>query len=391
MNPLASAELFDPTNRTWTLTETPNTARKQHTATLLSIGTVLVVGGLDGSSNALTSAELFNPVNGTWRTTFSSLASARGNDTATMLANGQVLFVGGIDSSGNLLASAELFDPTVNPNRGKWTKTGALNTPRACHTATLLPNGRVLVVGGVTNTLHPFVAPFSISSAEIYNPSTATWTNANTMTTARAYHTATLLPNGMVLIAGGADINGPTNGTELFSNGIWMLTGSMNVPRERHTATLLRNGKVMVAGGTTNNNGQVTAIAELYDPSLGTWTLTGPMNIQRFNQTATLLPNGQVLVAGGGSHIDESGYLPSAELFDPSTGAWTMTDSMNYARNYHTATLLPDGQVLVAGGYENPRAITAAELYDPVTGIWTNTSAMFKSRSDQTATLLPNG
>jgi hypothetical protein len=168
----------------------------------------------------------------------------------------------------------------------------------------------------------------------------------------------------------------------------WEYTGSLNYVRADHTATLLSDGRVLVAGGVNyDNGGSLVPIAELYDPATGSWTLTGSLNTGRYDHTATLLTNGKVLVAGGGY-----GPLASAELYDPATGNWTFTGSLNEAREFHTATLLPDGKVLVAGGY-NPHFVAAAsaELYDPATGSWTVTGSLNNERQFHTATLLADG
>jgi hypothetical protein len=189
-------------------------------------------------------------------------------------------------------------------------------------------------------------------------------------------HTATLLANGKVLVAGGY---GAPNIAELYdpATGIWSVTGSLHEGRLEHTATLLTNGKVLVAGGNS-----VVASAELYDPATGRWTFTGSLNHGRFEHTATLLANGKVLVAGG---IDNADYR-SAELYDPTTGTWTLTGSLTNARiGGHTETLLNDGKVLVAG-LGDP-----VELYDPATGTWSFTGDLNRGRSSFTATLLTNG
>jgi N-acetylneuraminic acid mutarotase len=385
-SPISSAELYNPTNQTWTATGSLAAARAHHTVTLLTDGLVLAAGGVDGSGNPVSSAELFDFIRGAW-TTISPLKVARGNHTATMLANARVLFVGGGDGNGNPVSSVELFDPTINPPTDTWTEGGTLNTARAYHTATLLPNGMVLVAGGATNNASGF-SP--IASAELYDPITATWANTSPMNQVREYHTATLLGNGQVLVAGGSGINGITNSAELYSNGTWLVTGAMNFVREHHTSTLLPNGKVLVAGGDTGGDNVSLGItnAELYDPATGTWTVTGAMNVSRTAHAATLLPNGKVLVTGGANENGDFAGYASTELFDPAAGTWTLTGTMNVARKSHTATLLPNGKVLVAGGYDE---IIQAELYDPVTGTWTNTGSMHTARSLHTATLLPNG
>ena len=144
------------------------------------------------------------------------------------------------------------------------------------------------------------------------------------------------------------------------ASGTWTATGSLNTARYQHTATLLPNGKVLVAGGINSGIGYLTS-AELYDPATGTWTTTGSLNTARYHHTATLLPNGKVLVTGG--VLQQLGYLSSAELYDPASGTWTTTGPLNTARDLHTATLLPNGKVLVAGGY-NGSYLASAELYD---------------------------
>ncbi|MCX6875140.1 MAG: InlB B-repeat-containing protein [Verrucomicrobia bacterium] len=300
-----------------------------------------------------------------------SMTIARDSYTATLLPNGKVLVAGGQYNSGSKLSSAELYDPAT----GAWTATGAMGTARGGHTATLLPNGKVLVAGGFNSTF--------LSSAELYDPATGTWTATGAMTTAREIHTATLLSNGKVLVARGyqrssAELYDPTTGK-------WTATGAMITVRDYNTATLLPNGKVLVAGGQYNSSSSLSS-AELYDPATGAWTVTGTMITARTLHTSALLPSGQVMVAGGANGSSVS----SAELYDPATGAWTVTGIMITARSRHTATLLPSGKVLVAGG-SNGSSLSSAELYDPATGAWTVTGAMGTTRFSPTATLLPNG
>jgi len=170
------------------------TARYGHTVTLLPNGNLLAVGGYSTNFLYLASAELCDPGTGTWAVTGTPLA-IRGQHTATLLMNGQVLIVGGIGAQGAFLTSAELY----NPAAGTWTSTGALATGRAYHTATLLADGKVLVVGGESGV---GIHTTPLASAELYDPASGTWSSAGTLSFARYEHTATLLPNGEVLIAG---------------------------------------------------------------------------------------------------------------------------------------------------------------------------------------------
>jgi hypothetical protein len=259
------------------------------------------------------------------------------------------------------------------PDRVTFTTTGSMNGVCQLHTATLLNNGKVLMAGG--NNLQP-----DLASAHLYDPATGTWSTTGNMSDARRNHTATLLNDGKVLVTGGSSNGSYLASAELYdpATGAWTTTGSMNAAHYAHTATLLNNGKVLVAGGASGSSR--LASAELYDPATGTWSTTGSTNAARYAHTATLLNDGKVLVAGG---YNGSSSLASAELYDPATGTFTTTGSMNVARGGHTATLLNNGKVLVAG--------VGAELYDPATGTFTTTGSMNVARSSHTATLLNNG
>jgi large repetitive protein len=268
-----------------------------------------------------------------------------------------------------------------------WTFTGNLNAGRDSHTATLLPNGKVLVAGGNDSN-------GTLKSAELYDPVTGAWSNTGNLNTTRAFHTATLLLNGKVLIAGGFSCGPPfpscslTDSAELYdpATGTWSSTGSLNTGtgREDHTATLLPNGKVLLAGGFDIVAGDVVPLydAELYDPATGTWSITGNLNTARYRHTASLLQNGKVLVAAGvGFSYPPS--LNNAELYDPDTGRWSSTGNLNTARDSHVGVLLPSGKILVAGGWVDSGLGTvtnSAELYDPTTGIWSLTGSLNTGR-----------
>jgi len=264
-----------------------------------------------------------------------------------------------------------------------FTNTGSLANGRYVHTATLLSNGKVLVAGGIDVSGNPF------DSAELYDPTNGVWNATRPMTIARDSTTATKLMDGRVLVAGGYNgtYDSRLSATELYdpTPATWTLTGALKNVRMEHTAVLLGNGKVLVAGGYSGNS-IYPKVAELYDPTAGTWALTGAMSVGRRGHTETLLANGKVLVAGGYYAVS------SAELYDPVSGTWTATGDLNVGRGYHTATLLANGKVLIAGGYgKTNKVLSAAELYDPASGTWIVTGELNMSRQLHTATLLPNG
>ncbi len=369
------------------------TSRSKHTATALYDGRVFLAGGASDSS-----AELFTfgapPTYGSFTPT-GNLATGRSQHMATLLPGGRVLITGGTDGSGNVLSSAEIYDPAS----GTFFNAGNMTTGRRNHCATLLPNGRVLITGGID------ASGTVLSTTELYDLRTGSFTPAALMNHPRAYHTASLLNNGHVLLTGGANLSihdyGSFNGgccwqgtwtegepsTELYdpATGLFTPTGSLQTGRWEHTATLLRDGRVLLVGGWQSFEIHFTgwygtpegqyiqpATAELYDPATGTSTYTGALATARAGHTSTLLSNGQVLVAGGyrgegwgwpGGYDFANGRFwtfGNTEIYDPVAGTFTAGPDMETARFYHTATLLTDGGVLLAGGGNS-----SAEIYQP--------------------------
>jgi Galactose oxidase, central domain/WD40-like Beta Propeller Repeat len=331
-----AAELYDPATGTFTPTGSLAAVRGGDTATLLADGHVLIAGGYNCADAAhagtWASAELYDPATGTFSPT-GSMSVPREFHTATLLADGHVLITGGItgsspvgvlpvvlasfrtvETSSSVLRTAELYDPAT----GTFSPTGSMSTIRDDHTATLLQDGRVLVVGGGGEGYA------SQASAELYDPATGRFSG----------------------------------------------TGSLKTGRWLHTATLLSDGRVLVVGGRSPKD-STYASAELYNPRTGSFTSTGSMKASRQQQTATLIPDGHVLIAGG---LQQNGavswdVLSSTELYDPGTGTFSPAGSMGAARGDGTATLLVDGRVLIAGGTgigtKGLVGLTSAVLYQP--------------------------
>ena len=360
---LAASTLSFAASGTWVPTGAMRSARDGHTATILANGKILAAGGTNNGV-ALASAELYNPAAGTWAST-GSMNVARTNARAVVLSNGSVLVMGGCvnDCLSATTKSAELYNPTA----GTFTATGSMVQARAEFAVTLLANGQVLVAGGCTAFDVNGCASVT-NKAEIYNPATGTWKATGALRGARHAMTATLLPSGKVLVAGGATAaSDAVNSSEIYdpTAKTWTLGLKMVTARSDYASIMLGTGKVLFMGGE-NINGVSINKAELYNPSTGKFTKTGNMTATREEHTAALLANGNVLVSGGNKKtLTTQTPLASAELYNPATGTWTATGSMSNARAGHTSTVLHNGNVVNAGGSDAVNELSSAELYTP--------------------------
>jgi N-acetylneuraminic acid mutarotase len=236
-----------------------------------------------------------------------------------------------------------------------------MSKPRDNHTATLLTDGSVLVAGGFCSGTYSDPD----NTAELYNPSTGTWKPTGNMNVNRIQAAATLLPNGQVLMSGGNSTTAGSHSAELYdpSTGKWTLTSSMIVSRPKGIrATLLPNGDVLVFGGTPF----ASSASEFYSSGTRAWKSTGQFHVAPSisGHTLTLLDTGKALVAGGRDNYNVISY---SRLYDSSTNSWPLSSAghMNKIRSGHTATLLPNGQVLVCGGFDGSSQLASAELYTP--------------------------
>ena len=343
--PTAAASVLVPIGN-WSNAASMATARWEHAAILLATGKALVLGGNDPNTIGIQNTELYNPMSDTWSSA-SAPQTVRWNATVTLLKDGRVLYAGGLTGDEGPLDSAlnstELYDPTSNT----WMPAAGMRQGRQLHTATLLKNGKILLVGGTDSGQ-------AVARAEVYDPSSNAVSSAGS-TTPRYRHTATLLADGRVLITGGQNvpidqaIHGPA-------------------PWQKPTAPSLRS-------------------AEIYDPDTNTWSHAAPMSIARSEHAAALLSDGRVIVVGGASGNDSS-----AEIYDPATNRWTGAHRLTLGRYPLTALTLLDGRVFVMGGPQDPDTNTASvEIYDPRQDAWSIGGATTKAWSGFTATLLTNG
>jgi|AutmiccommuBRH23_1029490.scaffolds.fasta_scaffold00301_62 N-acetylneuraminic acid mutarotase len=366
-------------------------ARFNHAVVLLTNGKVLVTGGTQGGDTFLNSAAIYDPFRGNW-SNISSMNYSRSGHTATLLPDGRVLVSGGKGLSGigtaDFLNNAEIYDPDTET----WILLPSLmNAPRQFHTATLLPEGNVLIVAGQTSSI------MVTDSAEIFNPITETFTSVGSLPVgARRDHTATRLPDGKVLIAGGqTGITSPftyTNTTAIFdpklntfSSGV-AFTGT----RGSHTATLLNNGKVLITGGKYYSIIDGTMYrndVQAYDPITNSWSTLASLPTARSNHRASLLPNGNILISGGTNGT----ALMDSRVYDTDANSWSEEKSYKMARYHHTVLLLPSGSLIAIGGYDGSSAIASVERFDPPNGFASTGASRYYNKTAETATVLPDG
>lgn len=343
--------------QTFLVSGTMLTPRQAHTATLLNNGLVLLAGGLDEGGHALASAELFDPKSGHFTAT-GAMNVARTFHSATLLPNGQVLIAGGEGASDAALSGAELYDS----NTGKFTSTGSMSSARLAQSATLLSTGAVLIAGGADGNGN------ALASAELFDPATGMFAPTGNLNAARLFQAATALGGGnQILLLGGNNSAVALPSAEIFQNELFALTSPMATARTFPTATLLTSGafsgRVLAAGGFDGTKAVRTA--EIFDPGTDTFSAMTDLNIARLVHTATLLIDGNVLIAGG--QIDQAGTPAGpAELFNAQTGTFTIVGSLNFPRTFHTATQLPDRTVLIAGGTDaKGNVVGSAEIFEP--------------------------
>lgn len=348
---LASCEIFIPAPAPLVDVAPMGTSRQRHTATLLPDGKVLVVGGETRWREMLASAEIYNPQQNTWTPT-NPLSSAHSSHTATLLADGRIMISGGGTWSRTPIGTTEVFDPANNT----WRASGNMVQPRYRHASVLLPDGRVLVAGGLGSEEERL----GIRSAELYDPVSGVWTATSPMLGQGGIIAATLLKNGKVLVVN-SDIGfySAPSSSQLYDplSGVWSSTGPLthhyasDSPLATFALNLLPDGRVLVAGG--DSRGQNPGNCEIYDPVTNTWSVGEAMLTAGENRRGTLLADGRVMVTG-----DES--RNQGELYNPLTGAWAAFDCLS--NNDYQATVLLSGRVLITGGdLLNSRA----RIFDP--------------------------
>jgi N-acetylneuraminic acid mutarotase len=291
--------------------------------------------------------------------------------------------------------------PTPQPSlvygKGTWATVDSLPQARWGAASMVLADGRVMVIGGATGSS----SNDATASVVIFDPKTGAWSAATSMLQARAYPMAVQLAGGSILVAGGSRNGQPLDTCEVYdpTSGSWVTTGRMNLPRTQGTLTLLADGRVLAAGGGVEGAPDwiSTASTEIYDPTTGSWSVAAPMSVARAIHTATLLQDGEVLVTGGATtyHGSTGSVTARAEIFDPRTGKWRQVASLPKPLYVHQAALMPDGRVLVAGGWwatsNSDPSHGSAYIYDPAKDAWKPTGSLVTARAQFNLIALPDG
>ncbi|HWW54259.1 MAG TPA: kelch repeat-containing protein [Acidimicrobiales bacterium] len=310
----------------------------------------------------------------------------RADFTATLMTNGKVLLAGGETGATTDTPTVDIFDPVTN----SITPAAGMKTARNGHTATLLPNGKVMVVGGTATP-----GGTALTSVEAYDPTSNTWSDLPSMSYGRVHHAAVLMVNGKVLVAGGTDAPTPVERYDPATNTWTSVAIPANDPRPSGpTATTLPGGRVMIVGGANGGAHTVNADVWIYDPATGQLTTDHAYPFQGGTNwaTATLLGDGKVLVAGGEDSTNPAGAVATTYFFDPVADAAPDGPPMNVGHCHDTATMLKSGLVLVAGGRCGAQdSINVCELYDPRTNQWLTAGALQDARGFHVAVLLPDG
>lgn len=329
-------------------------------------------------------SELTNPVQngaGGRIRQIGQLRFARAAHAATLLSDGRVLITGGFQTGGRSLSDAEVYVPST----GELRSIEKMNAARAGHTSTKLPDGKILIAGGYDGDY--------LETTELFDPRSGEFSDGPKMTTPRSEHTATILADGRVMIAGGVGTGWTfLAAAEIYdpASGKFTAVGNMSVPRESHTATLLKDGRVLITGGHKDRRSAMTIFAssEVFIPSKNIFEGVGDMKVKRHKHAAILLPDGNVLIAGGSDERDSRGAYASLEIFEPLARDFKLAGEMRRARYKlnGAVAMLPNGKVLIAGGSDG------AELFDPATRTTIDVGGSFGShRLFTTATLLSDG
>ena len=348
-----------PGSKIWKGTATMKTLRTSSPLALLPNGKVLLTGGFN-SGNPIDTAEIYDPLSNTWAYTQQKMSAPRAGHAARLLVDGTVMLIGGIGNNNEALASTEIYDP----NTDSWSDGASLKVGRWGQSAVVLANGKVLVVGGITQGTGG-ANQAVLNTAEIYDPAHQSWSQASSMSVPRISHATKLLTDGRVLVSGGYSTNGtaPLASAEIYdpSDDTWSPAATMKLPRWSASSVLLPDGKVLVLGGQDGKNAAY-ASCETYDPATDRWTDAASMKAPRSGFGGFLLPNGIVMASGGYNPTDL--YLASMEMYDPSQNSWSAGSALPQPQGSYGAVMLADGKVFVAGGASTGGFINLTEAFD---------------------------